>query len=283
MFENSSDSENCKWSRNTRILENFEENGVFSGTRKSFHKELVSEDESTSESENEHEVVTVYRFVKPNSEGTEEGGTNRVIVSDSEPDLVEEISDSDQNCPSREVISEHAPILEPDQDVTNFRRPQYSPRTEISAQLQVHDDPDASEESCCSPERSIHQKSELSDDESDYSDMGGDSWDLREEKDPLAEVEGENQEESDPGDAELASGDVTDELEFTLDHFGQDTTLAEAANNDLGNFEKVPPSAASSVPPLCASTANRDREQAPSYLDRKSRLNRGVPRTRLDL
>ena len=72
------------------------------------------------------------------------------------------------------------------------------------------------------------------------------------------------------------SGEPLDELEFTMDHFGPETTLQGSNVSD------------SDVPfndsPQMTSTANRDDSRGEEkFVARQSRVNRGVPRTRLDL
>ena len=80
------------------------------------------------------------------------------------------------------------------------------------------------------------------------------------------------------------SKEVINEMDFTVDHFGEGTPLPGAVGVDEEDQTWAKMDHTNNVPPLCASTANREIiDERVSSLKRQDRRNRGVPRTRLDL
>ena len=203
--------------------------------------------------------------------------TSRVTISESEPELDEEYSQSGHESPPSETRSHRVPSSSEIADRDDFCGLNYSPQTENSALV------DTQEEHCDSYNNSElegGEESELSTSENENSVRENDFQAPMEVSEPITEGVQGNEEVTGIG-KERKSG--TEELNFTLDHFGPDTTLSEAAGDNVGTiFDENPLS--QKAPPLLTSTANRETEGEKSkYLSRQSRVNRGVPRTKLDL
>ena len=71
------------------------------------------------------------------------------------------------------------------------------------------------------------------------------------------------------------SSQESEELNFTLDHFGENTSPQE---NHVSMRLGTP---AVNMEPI--STSTRENLNPPEYLERRARRNRGVPPSRLDL
>ena len=237
-------------------------------------------DSSESDSDDGYEVVTVVTKVC-------RGGPCVNIEDSAESErLMEDCEDisstsSAQDCSSIvHNVSQGTAVQNLEQDQVNSRSVKYPPFSRnSSSESEVHGEAIADEGICPEPETEAE--------ESDLDDVCGqesDSQGSRQRSGTIFNM-GEKGDIMDACEGESSSSGVTKELEFTLDHFGEDVTQLGVFENSLASIcddkseatESIP-----NVPPLFASTANRENSE-PESLERKARKNRGVPRTRLDL